>query len=107
MPGIPEVASCFVNPSSITIGGGSNLTVTLTSPAPSGGITVSIDSDSDGAGETLVNTPDFITFQHGVSAATITLQTQQVDGAATQITFIAHVGNGTRRSAQLNISLAA
>jgi hypothetical protein len=101
---MPDVATCSVTPSSIALGGQSNLIVSLTSPAEQGGLTIIIDTDFDGAQETLSNTPTSLGVAEGKTQATFILQTQAVDGAATRIIFSAQIGNGARKSAQLNIT---
>ena len=98
-----NVASCSVSPSSIAIGGQSNLSVTLTSPAAPGGVVVIVDTDSDGSQDTLLQTPVSLQINQGDTEFDFPLQTQQVDGAATKIVFSAHVGNGVVKAAQLNI----
>lgn len=101
---MPDVASCSVSPSSIAIGGQSNLIVTLTSPAPQGGLTVNIDVNSDGNADTLEYTPQSVGVEEGHSQSNFLLQTEAVDGAATQITFSAQIGNGAIKAATLTIS---
>jgi hypothetical protein len=99
-----NVQTCSVSPSTIALGGQSNLTVTLDAPAPPGGLTVLVDTDFNGSQDTLLNTPQSLGVFQGQSSSTFLLQTQVVDNPATQIIFSAHVGSGPPKAAQLNIT---
>ena len=98
-----EMSNCTADPYSIMLGGQTNLKVTLTAPAPPGGVTVIIEINSGDAQDTLVEIPQSIGITQGSWTAAFLVRTQAVDGAATQITFIAHLGS-SQRSATLNIT---
>jgi hypothetical protein len=100
-----NVSSCVVTPSSIALGGQSNLTVTIDQPAPPGGIGVIIDIDSNGSQDTLVNSPVGLAISTGQTQLSFLLQTSSAaSNPATKITFIAHIGPGTRKTADLYIA---
>lgn len=99
-----NVQSCFVNPSTIRLGGQSTLTVTLDAPAPLGGLTVLVDTDFDGNQDTLLQTPQALGVREGDLTAQFLLQTQSSANPATRIIFSAHVGFGPAKAAQLNIT---
>ena len=100
-----NVATCKVNPVRIALGGATQLIVTLDQPAPPGGITVAIDAVYDGSADTFVGGTilQSLGFDQGSSAAYYTLQTQIVDNAATKVTFLAYIGSGAAKSAELQI----
>ncbi len=103
-----QIHACSVNPSTIALGGQSNLIVTIDAPAPPGGITVLVDTDFNGDRFTLVNIPDSVGVEQGETTGEFLLETtQDVDNPATQITFSAHVGAEPSKAAQLNITLNA
>ena len=101
-----NVATCNLNPTSIVLGGQSNLTVSLDAPAPEWGIGVTIDTDFNGSLDTLISTPATLAFSAGQSTYTYPLHTQMVKNAATKIIFSAHIGDGTLKAAELDISRA-
>lgn len=102
---MPNVKACSVSPSTIALGGQANLTVTLDAPAPPGGLTVLVNTDFNGSQDTLLSTPQSLGVFQGQSSSTFLLQTQVVDNPATQIIFLAFIGDpSTGKAAQLNIT---
>lgn len=100
-----NVNSCSVNASSIALGGQSILTIVIDEPAPAGGVGVIIDVDSNGSEDTLINSPVGVTIAAGQTQLSLPLQTSSAaTNPATKIIFTAHIGDGIRRSAQLNIN---
>lgn len=104
-PSHPPVAvgGCSLSPQAVSLGQSSTLSVILNQPAPIDGVGVSIDTNLNGAGATLVQTPVAFTFSKGATKLSQLLQTEAVAGAATVITFTAHIGNGTQCSTTLQI----
>jgi hypothetical protein len=101
-----NVVSCKLNPTSIILGGRSNPTVSIDEPAPECGVGVTIGSVFNGSEQTLLNTPATLGFSAGKSTYVYPLKTQISENAATKITFSAHIGAGTVKTAELHISRA-
>lgn len=99
-----NVISCTINPSTIALGGSANLGIIIDQPASGQGIGVIIDTDSNGSQDTLLNTPVAITISAGQTQSSYLLETSNAaTNPATKIIFTAHIGSGSRRSAELDI----
>ena len=72
--GPPTLTSVTLNPTSVTGGASSTVTVTLTGPAPSGGLTVKLSSSNTG----VATVPASVTVPSGATTTTFTISTNPV-----------------------------